>query len=32
MAVTNLFVHAATTKELFEKLLDSLPEDEADSP
>lgn len=31
LAVTNLFVHASSTKELFEELLDSLPE-EADSP
>lgn len=31
LAVTTLFVHASSTKELFEKLLDSLPED-ADSP
>lgn len=32
MAVTTLFVHAASTKELFEKLLDSLLKDTPDSP
>jgi len=32
MAVTTLFVHAASTKELFERLLGSSLEDAADSP